>query len=305
MRMSRLTSLALSGLAVLTTLLMATAGRAAGADVEATLAVDGVARSYILHLPPAATAGESLPLVIVLHGGGANAASAVALTGFSDEADEEGFVVAYPNGTGRAKPTAETANQFSWNAGDCCGSAMRQEADDIGFVRALVASIEQERRIDHRRVFAAGFSAGGMMAYRLACEADDIFAAVAVVSGAILVPSCTPKQPVSVIDIHGTDDTAVPIDGTPERESYARAKFPPVRESVAFWAAFNGCQAEPVARESVPGVQAQDYPDCRDGTAVRYDVVDGGYHAWPDGSVTRGFVATPRIWHFFADHPRP
>ena len=304
--MARLTStaLALSGLAVLTTLLMANSSRAAGTDVEATLAVDGVPRSYTLHLPPAATGSEPLPLVIVLHGGGANAPAIVSLTGFSAEADEEGFVVAYPNGTGRAKPTAETANQFSWNAGDCCGSAMRQDADDIGFVRALVAKIEHDRTIDHRRIFAAGFSAGGMMAYRLACEADDVFAGVAVVSGAILVPSCTPTRPVSVIDIHGTDDNAVPIDGTPERESYARAKFPPVRESVAFWAAFNGCQAQPVALESVPGVQAQDYPDCRDGTAVRYDVVDGGYHAWPDGSMTPGFVATPRIWHFFADHPR-
>jgi polyhydroxybutyrate depolymerase len=245
-----------------------------------------------------------LPLVVVLHGGGANAPAIVALTGFNAEADEEGFVVAYPNGTGRAKPTAETTGQFSWNAGDCCGSAMRQDADDSGFVRALVAAIEHERPIDRRRVYAAGFSAGGMMAYRLACEADDIFAAVGVVSGAILVPSCAPKQPVSVIDIHGTDDDAVPIDGTPERESYARAKFPPVRESVAFWAAFNGCRLEPVALESVPGIQAQDYPDCRDGTAVRYDVVDGGYHAWPDGSKTPGFAATPHIWHFFADHPR-
>jgi polyhydroxybutyrate depolymerase len=279
-------------------------GRAAGTDVEATLPVNGVSRSYILHLPPAAAGGNPLPLVVVLHGGGANADSAIALTGFSAEADAEGFIVAYPNGTGRLKPTAETAGQFSWNAGDCCGAAMRRDADDIGFLRALVSTIEQERAVDRHRVYAAGFSAGGMMAYRLACDAGDIFAGVAVVSGAILVPSCTPSRPVSVIHIHGTGDEAVPFKGTAERESYARAKFPPVRDSVAFWAAFDGCRPQPVARATVLGIKVEDYPDCRAGTAVRFDVVEGGYHAWPDGQMTPGFAATPHIWHFFADHPR-
>ncbi|WP_395679800.1 alpha/beta hydrolase family esterase [Inquilinus sp.] len=300
----RLSQALILPIAILTTLLSTAPGRAAGTDVDATLAVDGVPRSYILHLPPAAAGGDPLPLVVVLHGGGANADSAIALTGFSAEADAEGFIVAYPNGTGRAKPTAETAGQFSWNAGDCCGAAMRQDADDVGFVRALVSTIEQERAIDRHRIYAAGFSAGGMMAYRLACDAGDIFAGVAVVSGAILVPSCTPSRPVSVIHIHGTGDEAVPFKGTAERESYARAKFPPVQESVAFWAAFDGCQAQPVARATVLGIKAEDYPDCRAGTAVRFDVVEGGIHAWPDGSDTPGFVATPHIWHFFADHPR-
>ncbi len=279
-------------------------GRASGTDVEATLTVDGAARSYVLHLPPAAAGREPLPLVVVLHGGGANAASAIELTGFSAEADAEGFIVAYPNGTGRAKPTAATAGQFSWNAGDCCGAAMRRDADDVGFLRSLVSTIEQERAVDRHRIYAAGFSAGGMMAYRLACEAGDIFAGVAVVSGAILVPSCTPTRPVSLIHIHGTDDEAVPFDGTAERESYARAKFPPVRDSVAFWAAFDGCRTKPVTRDSVAGIKAEDYPDCKAGTAVRFDVVEGGIHAWPDGADTPGFAATPRIWRFFADHPR-
>ncbi|HEY9344599.1 MAG TPA: alpha/beta fold hydrolase, partial [Inquilinus sp.] len=178
-------------IAILALLLSTAPGRAAGTDVDATLPVDGVSRSYTLHLPPAAAGGDPLPLVVVLHGGGANADSAIALTGFSAEADAEGFIVAYPNGTGRLKPTAETADQFSWNAGDCCGAAMRRDADDVGFLRALVSTIEQERAVDRHRIYAAGFSAGGMMAYRLACEAGDIFAGVAVVSGAILVPSCT------------------------------------------------------------------------------------------------------------------
>ena len=299
-----LPTLTLSAIAALT--ILAPAGRAqtAGTDLDAMMDINGMPRSYTLHLPPAAKGGDPLPLVVVLHGGGANAAAAVTLTGFSAEADAEGFIVAYPNGTGRPKPTAETAGLFSWNAGNCCGSAMRQDADDIGFVRALVAEVGRQQAVDRHRIYAAGFSAGGMMAYRLACEADDIFAGVAVVSGAILVPSCTPSHPVSVIDIHGTDDDAVPIDGTPEQESYARAKFPPVRESVAFWAAFDGCGAQPVTRATVLGIREEEYPDCRAGTAVRFDVVEGGIHAWPNGTATPGLTATPHIWRFLADHPR-
>lgn len=271
---------------------------------EATMTIGGIARSYILHLPPAAKEGGPLPLVIVLHGGGANAEAAIDLTGFDAEADAKGFIVAYPDGTGRPKPATEATGRFSWNAGDCCGSAMRQQADDVGFVRALVAKIGEDHAIDPDRIYAAGFSAGGMMAYRLACEASDIFASVAVVSGAILVSSCMPDRPVSVIDIHGTDDRAVPINGTVERESYAQALFPPVWESVAFWAAFDGCRMQPVAAEPVSGVRSRDYRDCRGGTAVRFDVVEDGIHGWPDGSMTPGFAATPRIWQFFADHPR-
>ncbi len=231
--------------AILALLLSTAPGRAAGTDVEATLPVDGVSRSYILHLPPAVAGGNPLPLVVVLHGGGANADSAIPLTGFSAEADAEGFIVAYPNGTGRLKPTAETAGQFSLNAGDCCGAAMWQDADDVGFLRALVSTIEQEHAVDRhpphsrRRLLRRGhdgLSPGLRRRRHLRRNRRGLLRH----PGAVLHP-----EPPGLGDPHPRHRRRRRFcsRALPERESYARAKFLPVRDSVAFWAAFDGCRA--------------------------------------------------------------
>src|SRR5690348_6350105 len=148
---------------------------ARAADVEYKLIFGGRERSYSLHVPPEAVGKRDLPLVVVLHGGGGSGAAAAKQSGFDAEADRQGFVVAYPDGTRRI--AAGRPGFYTWNAGDCCGPAMEQHVDDVGFIRAMVAAIAAVQPIDKKRVYATGISNGGMMAYRLACDASSIFAA--------------------------------------------------------------------------------------------------------------------------------
>jgi len=146
---------------------------------------------------------------MVLHGAGGNAEYAQRMAGFTRKADSDGFIVAYPNGTGKLR-----RRQLTWNAGDCCGDAWEYGVDDVAFFPALTARLKAELKVDPLRVYAAGFDNGGMMAQRLACDLSDKVAAAASVAGA-LPPACRPAQPVSVMLIHGTADQWVPYARTP------------------------------------------------------------------------------------------
>jgi polyhydroxybutyrate depolymerase len=275
-------------------------------DSAHTITVDQTERSYVLHVPrdvkrPAA-------LVIVLHGGGGSAKNVIAQTGFDAEADRNGFIVAYPEGTARANGRFHT-----WNAGACCGVAVERGMDDVGFIRAMVADIAAAYPIDPQRITATGLSNGGMMAYRLACEASDLIAAIAPVSAVIVVAPCEPRFPVSVIHIHGTADSHVPIEGGVGAKSISQYPYLPVERSIALWAAYDDCGKDPMVSAPAPSVTLQSYPRCTPGIAVDYYVIEGGRHAWPGGKRLAKFLdepskamdATPLIWQFFATHPKP
>ncbi|HUJ70694.1 MAG TPA: PHB depolymerase family esterase, partial [Verrucomicrobiae bacterium] len=175
---------------------------------ELSLKTGGRDRVYSLHLPPAYDGKHLLPLVIVLHGGGGNAEGAIRMTGFNQKADKEGFVVVYPNGSGRLK-----TRLLTWNSGNCCGYALDSGVDDVGFIRALIDELKKTRAVDPQRVYATGISNGGMMTYRLACELSDKIAAIAPVAGALNLENCQPTRPVSVIIFHGTADEHVLYNG--------------------------------------------------------------------------------------------
>ena len=108
-----------------------------------SMVFDGRERFYLLHIPPSYDPTQPTALVIVLHGGGGNAVGASRMTGFSDEADRGGFVVVYPEGTGRLQ-----GRLLTWNSGNCCGSAMDNNVDDVGFIDALISKLETQLNID-------------------------------------------------------------------------------------------------------------------------------------------------------------
>ena len=208
---------------------------------------NGQSRSYILHLPPSYNGVDGMPLVVVLHGGGGNARNIEEVTGFSTKADEEGFIVVYPDGSGRLDRFLLT-----WNGGFCCGYALENNIDDVGFIRALIEYLEKNYTINRDMIYITGASNGGIMSYRLGAELSDLVAAIGPVIASIggkatedsslwVIPE--PTYPVSVIAFNGMIDGRIPYDGGQPTINDTRGAFSylSVNESITFWLNYNNC----------------------------------------------------------------
>ncbi|HEY1067833.1 MAG TPA: PHB depolymerase family esterase [Pirellulales bacterium] len=282
-------------------------------DRAIVLTVDGMERSYLVHVPKSPRPAEGWPVVLVLHGGMGNSEITMKMYGMNDKADASGFLAVYPDGTGRL------GRAYTWNAGDCCGYAARQEIDDVTFVKALLDDLAKRDSIDARRVFATGMSNGGMMCYRLASELSDRIAAIAPVSGGMGQESCKPTRPVSVMHFHGTKDENYPLAGGIGDRSVAGVDFRPVSHGIKQWIAADGCPSEPKKTE-LPNlkddgthVTQEVYGPGRDGSEVVLVTIHGGAHTWPGraprreglGLSTQDVSANDMMWEFFQRHPMP
>ncbi len=275
----------------------------------------GLERSYILHVPDSLTAAASLmasaPLVIALHGRFDSGAGMEKLTHFDDLADREGFMVAYPDGI-----------DGEWNfVRNVAGYETTQ--DDTAFLAALVDHIAEDHALDRRRVYLAGFSNGGFMVQRAACENPAPFAAYASVSAAGFggMPDICPETSdvrAPMLLMNGTGDTNVPWDGTPvtrgDRTIYITY---PVSQTLGYWAVFNDCPAD-ASTTDVPSASPETQVriltlKCPPDTAVVLYAVIGGGHNWPGqassvsemtGAINRDIDAAEEIWKFFTQHQR-
>lgn len=281
------------------------AGSETGKTEKYTLEHGGRARAYLLHAPGGVDPDTPAALVVVLHGGGGNGKHAMKSTRFNELADEKKFLVVYPNGTGLNRNALLT-----WNAGGCCKYAMDNNVDDAGFMRALVADVSAKYSVDPARVYVAGFSNGAMMAYRLACEASDLFAAAAPVAGILYVDTCEPSRPIPLIIFHGTKDENVPYNGGVGRKAFIRDKRPPILESVNLFADMFHCA--PVEHKEInDSVRLDARESCDGGAEILLYTIEGGGHAWPGGArvikledaPTDKIDATRLIWEFFEKHP--
>jgi len=258
---------------------------------------DGLERSFRVTAPPE-SGDEPLPVLVALHGAGGSAVTLSYLTGFDRAATEGGFLLVEPNGTG------PDAGSRTWNAGNCCGTSIGA-VDDVGFLEAMLDRVAKDYAIDPERVYLAGFSNGGMLAYRAACELGERIAGIAVVAATMNVDDCPAPAAVPVLAIHGGDDTVVPLAGGMSNYSDPRVEpwyNRPVEEAVGFWADRDGCAAEP--EDTVVGpARLRTWEGCR----VELWVVDGGRHTWFGGpmSVEAGLEpegspsATDLILEFF------
>src|SRR5215216_7507861 len=145
-------------------------------DSERQLTVDGMERSYLLHIPPGVDMDDPSPLVFAFHGAGSDPQEMASASEFSAVSDEAGFILIYPVGL-----------EQTWNAGSCCGSAVEKNIDEAAFVQQILADVEGIAKVDPKRIYATGFSNGGGMVYRLACEMSGTFAAVAPVAGSLTI----------------------------------------------------------------------------------------------------------------------
>lgn len=270
--------------------------------------VGEASRSYLLHVPPSYDPEKPTPLVLALHPFATNAAMMAGITGLNETADRHGFLIAYPNGTGWGV-------MLHWNVGLGVGG----EADDVGYLAKVLDDAQEVANVDRKRVYATGFSNGGMMCYRLASEMPDRIAAIAPVAGTMIDPKIQAKRAVSVLHFHGTEDTFVSYNGRLWRHA-GEKRLPGVEESVRAWAEHDGCPEKAVTVE-VPRKDADDglsitrtaYGPGRDGSEVVLYQIKGGGHTWPGREPIGGFLgkaakdlnADELIWEFFEKHPRP
>jgi polyhydroxybutyrate depolymerase len=276
-------------------------------ETTRTLIHDGLKRSYILHLPPTARPDRQIPVVFVLHGGMGNAEGAIRMSGFNEIADQNGFAVVYPNGSGRLNDE----KVLTWNGGNCCAYAQENNVDDVGFLRAIVVALQDWMSIDSKRIFATGMSNGGILAQRLGCEAADLFAAIAPVSGTLNYSPCTPTQPISVIEFHGNADRHIPYEGGIGPESLVNVDFASVHDSIIFWATDNYCDLKPQT-VTVQEIRHDAWTGCAGSASVELYTILGGGHAWPGGvrgwagsdHPTKAISASQLIWQFFESHPK-
>lgn len=271
-----------------------------GFDVSKTISIGILNRAYKVHLPSGYDSNKDYPLVFVLHGGGGNIENAEKMSNMSILADKEGFIVVYPQGI-----------FTTWNGWTCCGYAVEKNINDIRFFDEMIIKIKEEYSIDNNKIYASGFSNGGFMAYRLACEMSEDFAAVGVVAGS-LTGTCNPSKKVSVIIFHGLDDENVPyLGGKGSKSLDNRPADKPVSYAVDFWKVFNGCSNK---NQNVFGNISYESYNCQQGIGLDVYSIDNQGHAWPGGTPgleygnidlpTKEISATEKIWQFFEAHPK-
>jgi polyhydroxybutyrate depolymerase len=280
-------------------------------DSARTVTVDGGPRSYLVHVPPNYDARKPTPVVLCYHGAVTNGRIQLRLTGLNTKADEAGFIVAYPNGTGPNDTT------LFWNVGAFGARRTATDRDDVAFTHALLDDLAGVANVDAKRVFACGMSNGGMMCHRLAIEMSDRIAAIAPVGGTLAMRNPQPQRPVPVMQIHGTEDEFVPWTAS-AGPGVLGWSFLGVEETIDFWVKHNGCATTPL-EESLPDRDPADdttverftYGGGPAGADVVLVKVVGGGHTWPGralpigvlGRTTKDVDANDLIWEFFLGHP--
>ena len=256
------------------------------------------ARTYLVHVPDSYTGQTAVPLVVDAHGFTSNAGQQRGLSGWLAKSDQEGFIVAYPQGVNDA-----------FNAqGACCDFANVQ--DDVGFFRNIVSDVSSAANIDAGRVFATGLSNGGSMAHTVACEASDVFVAVAPVAFQLsggndtvagTVAACNPPVPVAVIHFHGTADTVTPYD-----EGVLDALG--ALESLDAWRQIQSCNPVNVDTRFTSNTVCERHSGCTGGAFVSLCTVQGGPHVLYASVAGSGMtipdVAYPMLLEFAATDPR-
>jgi polyhydroxybutyrate depolymerase len=277
-----------------------------------SLIVNGVSRTYRLHVP-VNFRQHSSALLLVLHGSGGNGLGMEVGTGFSSLADQVGFAVVYPDGLLESR-TGQTDWAYFFN----------DFTDDVAFLRQLITTVQASVQSDPKRVYVTGLSSGALMSHRLAVQLSDLVAAIGVVEGALfhaqangaVVPPAV--GPASVLILHGDQDRTVLYCGTPTEASQ--------EQTFNYWAgASDNCSrfdtGEPLcdSQGNITAVVEKTASSCSANTEVKLYKLIGGIHTWytvpmnvsdqapfnPDFDATTGITTRDILWNFFAAHPKP
>jgi len=258
----------------------------------------GRARFFV---PPERSAGARLPLLVLLHGLGGSGSQIAADLGLDAFASQKGFAYVAPDGT------LDPMGRRFWNAGSTCCNFFAAPVDDVARIRALIEHGARELFLDPARVSIVGYSNGGFMAHRLACELGEKVASIVSIAAAGPHDACAAGAPVSVLEIHGDRDPVVPFAGGP---LFGRAELPRVKDlvsSLAPWRSANGCTGE-FRRQArldlvadIAGAETDVLRPTQCAMApVELWAVRGGSHY-----LALGKPAVEKIWDFIAKQARP
>jgi poly(3-hydroxybutyrate) depolymerase len=242
-----------------------------------SIKVGSTTRTFIVYTPSGLP--EQPPLVIAMHGLGGSGDQHRSSSGFDKVADYGKFVVVYPDGTYKMS-SSSTAN--GW---DISSNA------DVEFISALIDTMKVKYKIDPNRIYATGFSMGGMMSYKLACSLSDKIAAIGPSSGYPLgnmITSCKPSRPISICHAHGTSDSTVP--------------YSTLQNWVSKFVKSNGCTGDPVITNPTAKYKKQYWGPCEKGSEIivyHFDQMTHGYV----NKTKYDFSASDTFWAFFKRHP--
>ena len=301
-----------------------------GESAAFAMRVGELEREYLLHLPPDYDAGRATALVLDFHGYTGRAAGEEAYTGLSQQADEHGYAVVYPQGSGFEDDDGQLIT--SWNdlagsassgpQGPICSETADYYAfppecgeptpcvwatchDDLGFIERLLDRLETDLCVDLDRVYATGMSNGGMFVHRLGCDMPQRFAAIAPVGGTLARGfACAPDLPLAMMNIYGSRDGYVSQRGDMSSDGYYYESAEVVLDK---WAGLGaqGCDAATTAyetsRDGALGLACVQHDNCASGAEVVHCTWDGA-HDWPQAEGER--VGNEVIWEFFSKHTR-
>lgn len=267
-----------------------------------TIVIDGLKRTYTVQLPRNYYSDtSSKPMVIGLHGTGGSGSQFETDYGFSVNANAENYIAVYPDGV---KKEAGRLKIRTWNAGACCDYAMHTNVNDVKFINTLIDELSARFQVNRKRVYIAGMSNGAMMAYRLAVELPQKIAAIASVSGSMVVEKNASQQGlVPVLHIHSVIDTKVPFNGGKGIQDY---HFPPAMDGLHYWARRNGCDTV-ADLQQYNGYELHTWQSATGDALVQCYITQDGGHSWPGSEAQRrlgdpsstAIDANDVIWKFF------
>jgi polyhydroxybutyrate depolymerase len=253
-----------------------------------TILYDGINREYLLYIPDSYDGKTSAPLMLNFHGFGGSASEYMIEADMRSLAESDTFILVYPQGS--------YLNGYShWNA--CpTGGDNKSDADDFGFVESMINEISSQFNVDMKRIYAAGYSNGSMMAYGLANYKSELIAAVASVSGGMLDCTGDTSHPMPILHLHGTSDDILPYNGSFGWNS--------AQNTLDHWINFNNTTTTPNVRSVNSGgmtIEHYVYGQGDNSVSVEHYKYIGGDHEWFRAAY-QGQSTSELIWNFVSSY---
>ena len=258
---------------------------------------NGLIRDYYLYIPTSIQ--DNAPLIFLLHGYSGSAGGILNYSGMIEVAAEHGFALCVPQGT------SDNDGYNYWNVG--YAFHQNETVDDVDFLVDLAEHLQNEYELDSQNTYVTGMSNGGDMSYMLACQANDIFRAIAPVAGTMMeeIYNTCDSSPVPVLEIHGRNDNVTLWNGDMENND-GWGSYLSTDDIIDFWVETNECES--TENIFLPNTSMNDgsyvinhrYFDCNQGAEVwLYEVVGGG-HDWPGSNGNMDIQSSIEIWNFFS-----